>query len=396
MSAGSYSLTAKAVYDAGSTVASLPVNVTVTPSGTGGVLFSDNFSSGALSPWVSELGTWTVANGALNGSSPLNSFGYAYISTNGWSNYTVQASIRFSMTNGPWAGGIGGRLNPTTGARYAAWVYPEGSGGGSAVIKLVKWEGWTSWGGTPMALASLPGVGTNWHTVALAFQGTNLTVSYDGVQEISVTDNDFDSVAPYSSGGITADLWTYQAPFTLFVANVLVTALTVTNPAPTLALTSPLNGANYTAPATITLAASVTANGHSITQVQYYNGPTLLGANTSAPYSLTWTNVRRWQLHLTAQAVYDAGSTVASSPVNVTVTNPPPALALTSPLNGASYTAPTDHRPCRQRHPQRPLNHPGPILQRGDAPGRKHLRALQLDLDQLERWQLHPHGAGSL
>ena len=231
VSAGSYSLTAQAVYDAGSTVASLPVNVTVTPSGTGGVLFSDNFSAG-LAPWIAELGTWTVANGALNGSSPLNSSGYAYYNTNGWSNYTVQASIRFSMTNGPWAGGIGGRLNPTTGAHYAAWVYPEGSGGGSAVIKLVKWEGWTTWSGTPMAQASLPGVGTNWHTVALAFQGTNLTVSYDGVQEISVTDNDFDSVAPYSSGGITADLWTYQAPFTLFVANVLVTANVVGLPAP--------------------------------------------------------------------------------------------------------------------------------------------------------------------
>ena len=110
---------------------------------------------------------------------------------------------------------------------------------------------------------------------------------------------------------------------------------------PTLALTSPLNGASYAPPATITLAASVTPNGHSITQVQYYNGPTLLGANTSAPYSLTWTNVSAGSYTLTAQAVYDAGSTVASSPVNVTVTNnPPPTLALTSPLNGASYAPP--------------------------------------------------------
>ena len=81
------------------------------------------------------------------------------------------------------------------------------------------------------------------------------------------------------------------------VASSPVNVTVTNNPPPTLALTSPLNGASYTAPAAITFAASVTANGHSITQVQYYNGATLLGANTSAPYSLTWTNVRRWQLH---------------------------------------------------------------------------------------------------
>ncbi len=38
---------------------------------------------------------------------------------------------------------------------------------------------------------------------------------------------------------------------------------------PTIALTSPANNAVFTAPATINLAASVTANGHSITRVQF-------------------------------------------------------------------------------------------------------------------------------
>ena len=99
--------------------------------------------------------------------------------------------------------------------------------------------------------------------------------------------------------------------------------VTVTNPAPTIALTSPANGASYTAPATINLAASVTANGHTITKVQFYNGATLLGEDTSAPYSFTWSNVSAGSYSLTARAVYDAGSTVASSPVNITVTGLP-------------------------------------------------------------------------
>ena len=66
------------------------------------------------------------------------------------------------------------------------------------------------------------------------------------------------------------------------------TEVVYTNPvatAPTIVLSSPVSGASYTAPATISLAASVTANGHTITQVQFYNGATLLGAVAAAPYS---------------------------------------------------------------------------------------------------------------
>jgi len=112
------------------------------------------------------------------------------------------------------------------------------------------------------------------------------------------------------------------------------------NNLPTITLTAPSNGAGYTAPATINLAASVTTNGHSITKVQFYNGATLLGEDTSAPYSFTWSNVSSGSYTLTAQVVYDAGSTVASSLANVTVANPAPTVALTAPSNGAGYTAP--------------------------------------------------------
>ena len=111
--------------------------------------------------------------------------------------------------------------------------------------------------------------------------------------------------------------------------------------APTIVLSSPVNGANYTPPATISLAASVTANGHTITQVQFYNGATLLGTAAAAPYTYSWNNVSAGTYSLSAKAVYDSGSSVASASANVTVTNVPlPSIALTAPVNGASYTAP--------------------------------------------------------
>jgi hypothetical protein len=117
-----------------------------------------------------------------------------------------------------------------------------------------------------------------------------------------------------------------------------------TNPvaaAPTVVLSLPVNGASYIAPATISLAASATANGHTITQVQFYNGTTLLGTVAAAPYTYSWSNVGAGTYSLSAQAVYDAGSTVASTAANVTVTNAAlPSIVLNSPAKGASYTAP--------------------------------------------------------
>lgn len=197
------------------------VSVTVTPTG---VLFSDDFSgpNGPDPLWTTALGTWNVANGMMNGSSPLWSYSFAYTNGN-WSDYSVQGQVQFPA--GAFAGGIGGRVNSATGAHYGLWVYPEGSGGGSAVMKLVKFQNWTTWSYTPMAQANLPGVGTTWHTLLLTFQGTRIQASYDGVQYIDVTDNGFDSLPAYITGGVSLGMWTDNAAYAMSVDNILVQAL---------------------------------------------------------------------------------------------------------------------------------------------------------------------------
>ena len=95
--------------------------------------------------------------------------------------------------------------------------------------------------------------------------------------------------------------------------------LNQSGPAPTIALSSPPDGSSYKAPATISLAASVTANGHTITQVQFYNGATLLGQDATAPYAFTWKNAGVGSYTLTARLIYDAGSMLDSPPVHITV-----------------------------------------------------------------------------
>jgi hypothetical protein len=111
----------------------------------------------------------------------------------------VQAQVQFPA--GAYGGGIGGRVDPTTGARYSAWIYPDGSAGGSNVLKLVKFRDWTSWNFTPMQQVSLPSVGTGWHTMKLGFSGTQIRVWYDGTQVMDVTDSGFDSRPAYAVNG---------------------------------------------------------------------------------------------------------------------------------------------------------------------------------------------------
>jgi hypothetical protein len=199
---------------------SLPATVTISalvpPS------FSDNFSRGTdpgpIAPWVLQAGQWTVTGGELRGgTNSLQTYANVYL-TNTWSDYAVQARLRFPA--GAFGGGLGGRLDPVSGTHYAAWIYPENSPGGSNMFRLIKFSNWTSW--SPLAQASLASVGTTFHTVKLAFQGRQISAFVDGAELVSVTDN-----APpiYTSGGISLDMWTDLVGYVLEVDDVLVVPL---------------------------------------------------------------------------------------------------------------------------------------------------------------------------
>ena len=130
---------------------------------------------------------------------------------------------RIQIPAGTFGGGLGGRVDPASGAHYGAWVYPAGSPGGSNMLKLWKFRGWTNIGtGAPMQQVSLPAVGTGWHTLQLNFTGNRILVFYDGILRMDVTDNNYDSRAPYMIGGISADWWTWSPPSTMAVDDISV------------------------------------------------------------------------------------------------------------------------------------------------------------------------------
>jgi hypothetical protein len=81
-----------------------------------------------------------------------------------------------------------------------------------------------------------------------------------------------------------------------------VTVNAATNLPPTVALASPADGATFTAPGTIPLTATASDSDGSIARVDFFQGPSLLGTATGAPYTFNWTNVAQGSYAITARA----------------------------------------------------------------------------------------------
>ena len=80
------------------------------------------------------------------------------------------------------------------------------------------------------------------------------------------------------------------------------------NAPPSVQLTSPANGANYSAPASVALSATASDVDGSVTQVAFYDGSALLGIDTTSPFTFSWSNVPAGDYSLTAIATDDLGA----------------------------------------------------------------------------------------
>jgi hypothetical protein len=123
-------------------------------------------------------------------------------------------------------------------------------------------------------------------------------------------------------------------------APVPVTVLT--NARPTVRITSPANGANYTAPAVIALTAEASDADGKIAGVRFFVDGRHLGGKRHAPYTATIKHAAAGTYHVTAIATDNLGAETTSDPLTIVVApNPPPTVAITSPPNGQKF-APSD------------------------------------------------------
>ena len=91
------------------------------------------------------------------------------------------------------------------------------------------------------------------------------------------------------------------------------------NQAPTVSLTTPANGATFTAPATVTLTATASDTDGTVSTVEFYAGTTFGGSDSTSPYSVTWSNVPAGTYALTAVARDNAGAMTVSGARDIRV-----------------------------------------------------------------------------
>jgi glucose/arabinose dehydrogenase len=149
--------------------------------------------------------------------------------------------------------------------------------------------------------------------------------------------------ASWSDGGAATHTIATPAANTTYTATFTDIGAAV-NAAPVVALTgTPTTGTTGTP---ITLSANATDADGSVAKVEFFDGATKLGEDTSTPYTLTWTPTTTGAHNLTARATDNLGLAATSAAVVVTVSAPsgdtqPPVAVLTEPAAYATGLAGT-------------------------------------------------------
>lgn len=167
---------------------------------------------------------------------------------------------------------------------------------------------------------------TNWEAAG----GGNPVINLPGKQLVLhlKTDDIYLSIKFTYLGGHFAGGFTYDRS-TPAAANV----------PPTVSITSPVNGAAFTAPAIVPITTSAQDSDGGVTNVAFFDGATFLGQVASPPFNYT-ANLAPGAHPLTAVATDNLGATGTSAVVNVTVNagNLPPSVTITNPVENASIS----------------------------------------------------------
>ncbi|WP_029280587.1 Ig-like domain-containing protein, partial [Pedobacter borealis] len=201
----------------------------------------------------------------------------------------------------------------------------------------------------PLAATAVATVGVTVNAGTLTIDNTKWTgaVAFETYNQKALTD-----VAIYAAGdGTTANANTtvqYAAGSTSVYAigydgsrKLVYPAVDVANSLPTVSITSPVSNAVVTVGSDVTINANAADTDGTISKVEFYQGSTLLGQSTNAPYSFTWTNPAVGNYNLTAKATDNNGGVKVSDTVKVII-NTLPTVAISSPANHAVFTAGTN------------------------------------------------------
>ncbi|HEY6348997.1 MAG TPA: family 16 glycoside hydrolase [Candidatus Angelobacter sp.] len=143
-------------------------------------------STGTLQGWAnSPLGLsqdWSIVNGAIQN----NGAGHTqlYAGDGNWGDYDMKVDVKLASLS-DYPGGIRGRINPSTGASYALWLYPN-----EGIVRLYRTVAWNIDSGfSILGQAGFAFDATQFHTFELLFHGSNIQALVDGAVLMNVTDS---------------------------------------------------------------------------------------------------------------------------------------------------------------------------------------------------------------
>jgi hypothetical protein len=183
---------------------------------------------------------------------------------------------------------------------------------------------------------TMPFVGT-WTQASMTLNATKGKNNVDNVERV-------DLPAPTQAGtyivtvSLDGTLTTSTQAFSLVVTGA---SSVEANPPPVVNLTAPTDGSVVLPGTPITIAATATdlAVGNlpgQVTKVEFFDGSTPLGEDTSAPYEFSWVNAASGAHVITAKATDSEGASTISSAVNVSVLigSGAPTITSFSPTSG--------------------------------------------------------------
>jgi RHS repeat-associated protein len=303
-----YTFTVKATNAVGSSVAST-ASKSVTPAVT--------------VPGAPTIGTATAGNAqatvtftapASNGGSAITGYTVTSLPAGGVDSNagtTVLSHVITGLTNGT-AYTFTVKATNAKGSSVASAASNSVSGSAPPLVYLTS--------PVPNTVSAAPG-GFALAAIASSTGSTITSVAfYQGTTLIGTV-----TAAPYSMNwfNVPAGSYSLTAKATDALGMVSTSAATlvtvITDQLPVVSILTPGNGQSITAPGSFTFTSSATSSTSTITSVSYYNGATLIGTATAAPYSFTWSNVALGTYSITAQATDALNTVTNSSPITLMV-----------------------------------------------------------------------------
>jgi len=331
VAAGTYSLSARATDDDGATTASAAISVTVNPSAPTGLpspwQSQDIGAVGAAGSATASGGTFTVRGAGADIWNGADAFHYVWQPFNGDATLIARVATVEFVAN--WVkAGVMIRESLTADSPHALMLVSAGKG--------LAFQRRVARGGISTTTSGGAGVAPAW--VKLERRGNTISAfrSADGVTWTLVDSDTFTMPASVYVGlAVSSHDATRTATVTfdnVSVAGGGTPPPPPPNVSPSVSMTNPSPGATFTAPASVTLRATASDTDGTVSRVEFYNGTTLLGSDTTSPYEVNWTDIAAGTYTLTARAIDDDGGATMSSAVTITV-NPatPPPSGLPAP-----------------------------------------------------------------